>query len=151
MMEIREILENKTEFLPLLLVGDEQQEMILRYLSRGRLFALYDPQLCAVGVITDEGDGCCELKNLAVDPARRRRGYGRRMVGFIASLAGRQGYRMLRVGTGENPSTLRFYAHCGFRPVGRIPDFFTRNYDHPIVEEGILLRDMILLEQELRS
>lgn len=34
-------------------------------------------------------------------------------------------------------------------PAGRIPDFFTRNYDHPIVEEGVLLRDMILLEQPL--
>ena len=36
-----------------------------------------------------------------------------------------------------------------FRPAGRIHDFFTRNYDHPIVEEGVLLRDMILLEQPL--
>lgn len=148
-MEFREIIENKTEFLPLLLIGDEQQEMILRYLSRGRLFALYDPQLCAVGVLTDEGNGCCELKNLAVEPARQRCGYGSRMVEFIISVAARQGYRTLRVGTGEVPSTLRFYAHCGFRPAGRIPDFFTRNYDHPIVEEGILLRDMILLEREL--
>ena len=60
-----------------------------------------------------------------------------------------RGYRTLRVGTGETPSTLRFYAQCGFRPAGRIPDFFTRNYDHPIVEEGVLLRDMILLEQPL--
>lgn len=148
-MEIREILENKTDFLPLLLIGDEQQEMILRYLSRGRLFALYDPQLCAVGVITDEENGCCELKNLAVEPARQRCGYGSRMVEFIASVAARQGYRTLRVGTGEVPSTLRFYAHCGFQPAGRIPDFFTRNYDHPIVEAGILLRDMILLERKL--
>ena len=57
--------------------------------------------------------------------------------------------RSLRVGTGETPSTLRFYAQCGFRPAGRIHDFFTRNYDHPIVEEGVLLRDMILLEQPL--
>ena len=60
-----------------------------------------------------------------------------------------RGYRTLRVGTGETPSTLSFYAQCGFRPAGRIPDFFTRNYDHPIVEEGVLLRDMILLEQPL--
>ena len=58
------------------------------------------------------------------------------------------GTRVL-VGTGETPSTLSFYAQCGFRPAGRIPDFFTRNYDHPIVEEGVLLRDMILLEQPL--
>lgn len=41
------------------------------------------------------------------------------------------------------------FADYSFRPAGRIPDFFTRNYDHPIVEEGVLLRDMILLEQPL--
>lgn len=114
-MEIREITGNKRRYLPLLLVGDEQEEMVMRYLPHGSLFVCFDPDPCAVAVVTDEGDGCCEL----------------------------------RVGTGETPSTLSFYAQCGFRPAGRIPDFFTRNYDHPIVEEGVLLRDMILLEQPL--
>ena len=132
-MEIREITGDKRRYLPLLLVGDEQEEMVMRYLPHGSLFVCFDPDPCAVAVVTDEGDGCCELKNLAVEPCR----YAER------------GYRTLRVGTGETPSTLRFYAQCGFRPAGRIPDFFTRNYDHPIVEEGVLLRDMILLEQPL--
>ena len=71
------------------------------------------------------------------------------MVAFVVRRYAERGYRTLRVGTGETPSTLRFYTQCGFRPAGRIPDFFTRNYDHPIVEEGVLLRDMILLEQPL--
>ena len=127
-MEIREITGDKRRYLPLLLVGDEQEEMVMRYLPHGSLFVCFDPDPCAVAVVTDEGDGCCELKN---------RRYTAR------------GYRTLRVGTGETPSTLSFYAQCGFRPAGRIPDFFTRNYDHPIVEEGVLLRDMILLEQPL--
>ena len=125
-MEIREITGDKRRYLPLLLVGDEQEEMVMRYLPHGSLFVCFDPDPCAVAVVTDEGDGCCELKNLAVEPCRQRQGYGRRMVAFV-----------------------RFYAQCGFRPAGRIPDFFTRNYDHPIVEEGVLLRDMILLEQPL--
>ena len=34
-------------------------------------------------------------------------------------------------------------------PQAASPTFLTRNYDHPIVEEGVLLRDMILLEQPL--
>ena len=99
-MEIREITGNKRRYLPLLLVGDEQEEMVMRYLPHGSLFVCFDPDPCAVAVVTDEGDGCCELKNLAVEPCRQRQG-------------------------------------------------FTRNYDHPIVEEGVLLRDMILLEQPL--
>lgn len=148
-MEFREITADKRRYLPLLLLADEQEEMVMRYLPRGRLYTLFDPARCAVAVVTDEGDGCCELKNLAVEPALQRRGYGRRMVAFVARRYAEQGYRTLRVGTGEVPSILSFYAQCGFRPAGRIPDFFTRNYDHPIVEEGILLRDMIVLEQPL--
>lgn len=148
-MEIREITEGKRRFLPLLLLGDEQEEMVMRYLPRGTLLVLFDPDPCAVAVVTDEGGGRCELKNLAVEPSRQRQGCGRRMVAHIVRRYALRGYRTLRVGTGETPSTLRFYATCGFRPVGRIPDFFTRNYDHPIVEEGVPLRDMIVLEQPL--
>ena len=64
-MEIREITGDKRRYLPLLLVGDEQEEMVMRYLPHGSLFVCFDPDPCAVAVVTDEGDGCCELKNLA--------------------------------------------------------------------------------------
>ena len=148
-MEIREITDEKRRFLPLLLMGDEQEEMVMRYLPRGTLLVLFDPAPRAVAVVTDEGGECCELKNLAVAPCRRRQGCGRRMVAHVVRRCTERGYRTLRVGTGETPSTLRFYAACGFRPAGRIPDFFTRLYYHPIVEEGVLLRDMIVLEQRL--
>ena len=82
-MEIREITGDKRRYLPLLLVGDEQEEMVMRYLPHGSLFVCFDPDPCAVAVVTDEGDGCCELKNLAVEPCRQRQGYGRRMVAFV--------------------------------------------------------------------
>ena len=41
-MEILEIKSNKREFLPLLPLGDEQEELINGYLDRGTLFVLYD-------------------------------------------------------------------------------------------------------------
>lgn len=109
-MEIREITGDKRRYLPLLLVGDEQEEMVMRYLPHGSLFVCFDPDPCAVAVVTDEGDGCCELKNLAVEPCRQRQGYGRRMVAFVVRRYTARGYRTLRVGTGETPSTLSFYA-----------------------------------------
>lgn len=63
--------EDKAKFLPLLLLGDESEAMIERYIHRGRLFALYThdnavSDLCAVCVLTHEGDGVFEIKNLAV-------------------------------------------------------------------------------------
>ena len=54
----------------------------------------------------------------------------------------------LVVGTGESPATLGFYKRCGFRPFGRRENFFIDHYDHPIVDGGVVLRDMILLRRD---
>ena len=39
-MEIIEISQNKKQYLPLLVLADEQENMIDRYLTRGRLFVM---------------------------------------------------------------------------------------------------------------
>ena len=44
-MNVRQIFQGKDRFVDLLLLGDEQEDMIARYLGRGELFALYDPNL----------------------------------------------------------------------------------------------------------
>ena len=46
--EIRIIRERKKDFLELLLLADEQENMIDLYLDRGELFALYDGGLKSV-------------------------------------------------------------------------------------------------------
>ena len=71
-MDIRRIESGKRDFLPLLLLGDEQEDMIDRYLDRGTLLALYDGGLRAVCVVTKEAPGVFEIKNLAVEPAFQR-------------------------------------------------------------------------------
>lgn len=146
-VKIQKITENKRDFLPLLLLGDEQEDMIERYLDRGTLLALYDDGLRAVCVVTDEGDGIFEVKNLAVQPESQRQGYGRTMLRFAAYVCySKWGGKRLLVGTGDSPRTIPFYKACGFRESYRVPDFFTENYDHPIYEDGVLLRDMVYLE-----
>ena len=76
-MEIVRIAENRKQYLDLLLLADEQEDMIDRYLERGEMYALEDGGVKAVCVVTDEGDGVLELKNLAVEPAAQRKGYGK--------------------------------------------------------------------------
>lgn len=62
-MEIREINENKKEYLELLLLADEQESMIDRYLERGEMYVLYDAgEVRAVCVVTQENDQILELK-----------------------------------------------------------------------------------------
>jgi len=148
-MQIIRVLENKKQYLDLLLLADEQESMIDRYLKRGEMFiGIEAGRTISVMVVTDEGGGVLEIKNLAVEPDRQGKGCGREMIEYVARTYA-QGFSILRVGTGESPLTLPFYEKCGFKIVGRIKDFFTDNYDHPIVEEGVLLRDMVILERRL--
>lgn len=63
-MMIKEITENKKEYLNLLLLADEQEDMIDRYLDRGRMYVLEDNGVKCECVVTDEGNGILEIKTL---------------------------------------------------------------------------------------
>ena len=145
-MNIRVIHNNKKRFLPLLLLADEQEDMIDRYLERGTMYVLEDGGVKAECVVTDEGGGILELKNLAVEPESQRKGYGKALIDFlVCKYKGR--YSVLQVGTGDSPLTIPFYEKCGFVRSHKIENFFTDNYDHPIYECGVQLTDMIYLQK----
>ena len=142
-MRIAAVRHNKKRYLPLLLLADEQEEMIDRYLARGEMYLLTDGGVKAQCVVTDEGGGVLELKSLSVLPGCQRQGYGRALVEFVARRY-RGRYAVLQVGTGESPLTVPFYLACGFTYSHRIPGFFTEHYDHPIFEGGVQLTDMVV-------
>ena len=147
-MEIKEIKQNKKQYLPLLLLADEQESMIDRYLDRGSMYALFEDGVRAVCVVTDEGGGILELKNLAVCPEYQRKGYGAAMIRFLEERYRGQ-YGILQVGTGDSPLTVPFYEACGFRRSHTVKNFFTEHYDHPIYEAGVLLKDMVYLRKKM--
>lgn len=147
-MKIVEIRENKKEYLELLLLADEQESMIDRYLDRGNMYTLFEDGVRAVCVVTDEGGGILELKNLAVCPEYQRKGYGAAMIRFLEERYRGQ-YGILQVGTGDSPLTVPFYEACGFRRSHTVKNFFTEHYDHPIYEAGVLLKDMVYLRKKM--
>lgn len=147
-MEIKEIKENKKQFLPLLLLADEQETMINRYLDRGKMYILDDNGMKCECVITDEGNGILEIKNIATEPACQGEGYGRALIDFLA-MKYKGSYSVLQVGTGDSPLTIPFYEKCGFIRSHSIKNFFIDNYDHPIYEGGVQLVDMIYLQRSL--
>lgn len=137
---------DKKQYLPLLLIGDESETMIDRYLDSGTLYVgLFNCKPIAVCVTVNLDPDTVGIKNLAVDAEYRRHGYGRRM---LESVETHHSNKKIILGTGETPSTLRFYESCGYSYSHRIPNFFTDNYPAPIVEEGITLRDMIYLKKQ---
>lgn len=40
-MEIKEITQNKNNFMDILLIGDEQESMVNKYLEKGTLIVIY--------------------------------------------------------------------------------------------------------------
>ena len=140
---------DKRIYLPLLLIADENERMIERYIDRGIMYILDDDGVKAEIVVCDEGRGIIEIKNLAVEPQFKRQGYGKKLVDFVCERY-KGKYHTVQVGTGDSPLTIPFYEKCGFKRSRVVKDFFTENYDHPIYECGIQLVDMIYLTKELR-
>lgn len=147
-MTIKEIKENKKQFLPLLLLADEQEDMIDRYLDRGAMYVLDDDGVKCECVVTDEGNGILEIKNMATEPDYQGKGYGKALLDFVAATY-KGKYSVLQVGTGDSPLTIPFYEKCGFVRSHRIKNFFTDHYDHPIYEAGMQLTDMIYLRKNI--
>ena len=147
-MQIRKIINDKKQYLDLLLLADEQEDMVDRYLERGTMYVLEEDGVKAECVVTDEGNGVLELKNIAVEPAFQGKGYGKALLGFLVqTYAGR--YTILQVGTGDSPSTILFYEACGFCRHHRVKNFFADYYDHPIYDNGVRLVDMVYLQRAL--
>ena len=84
-MKIRKIKENKKQFLSLLLLADEQENMIDRYLERGTMYVLDDNGVKAECVVTDECNGILEIKNIATVPEYQGKGYAKALIDFIVT------------------------------------------------------------------
>lgn len=147
-MEIRELKEDKKQFLSLLLLADEQEDMIDRYIEKGTVYVLDDDGVKCQCVVTDEGNGILEIKNIATKPEHQGKGYGKKLIDFLI-MNYRETYSVLQVGTGDSPLTVPFYEKCGFIRSHSIKNFFTDHYDHPIYEGGVQLVDMVYLRRNM--
>ncbi len=147
-MNIFELTADKKRYMDLLLLADEQESMIEKYLDRGTMFVLNDNGVKAVCVVTDENNGILEIKNIAVEPASQRKGYGKQLIQFLKDKYN-GAFKILQVGTGDSPLTVPFYESCGFKKTHCIKNFFVDNYDHPIYECGKQLIDMVYLQMKI--
>ena len=147
-MVMIEVTDHKKQYLDLLLLADEQEDMIDRYLDRGTMYVLDDNGVKCECVVTDEGNGVLEIKNIATVPECQGKGYAKALIDFVVQKY-KEHYTVLQVGTGDSPLTIPFYERCGFVCSHSIPNFFTDNYDHPIFECGVQLVDMVYLQRPL--
>lgn len=148
-MEIQEVFSNKKDYLDLLLLADEREDMIDRYLEVGRMFQLWEDGVKCIAVVVELNAAECELKNIAAYPQEQGKGYGQAMVSYLFdAFLGK--YKTMYVGTGDVPKILRFYNKCGFRESHRVENFFIDNYHNPMIEDGVKLCDMVYLRADVK-
>lgn len=147
-MKIKKIIENRRRYMDLLLIADEQEDMIEKYIDLGDMFTLYEgTELIGECIVIPLEEGVYELKNIAIYEMFRRRGYGKRLINYTFEYYSTK-IKTMYVGTGDSPLSIPFYKDCGFLESHRVKNFFIDNYDHPIIEGGEQLRDMVYLKRE---
>ena len=149
-MNVKIISENKKDFLDLLLLADEQEDMIDKYLERGTLFALYDDDIKSICVVTDEGNDTFEMQSLATYPQFQKKGYARHLIDHVCDYYRDKGATMI-VGTGDTPIIVPFYENSGFVFSHRLKNYFLEHYYEPIFEHGVQLKDKVYLKRSLQE
>ena len=150
-METRLLKKNEQRPMELLLTADPSEEFVKDYLESGHCFtAEIDKQTVGVFVLLEINADTIELINIAVDESCQGRGIGKALVKDAIKKAKNMGYKEIEVGTGNSSiNQLVLYQKCVFRVSGIDKDFFIRNYEEEIFENGIQCMDMVRLSQEL--
>lgn len=149
---LREVAPEETvSLVPILLAADEDEERVHRQASDARFTAyaaLLDEVMIGAALLHWQGEES-EVEYIAVAERLRGHGYGRSMLAALVAEARRRGIRSLLIGTDNTAfDTIAFYQKCGFRM-----DYVRRDYfsyiQPPIVNNGIALRDMLVLRYTL--
>lgn len=135
----------------LLLLADETKEAIDRYIFNADLYLLHDgTENIAVMALCKISDTELEIKNIAVIESYRSKGIGSILMNKAKEIAKENHYKILTVGTSDTGfQQIRFYEKNGFIKSGVLKDFFIENYPDPIYENGLQMRDMVVLTHHL--
>jgi len=147
MIEVKIIKEDKKKYIELLLLADESEDMIDKYLEDGEMFGIYDGELKGICVVLKTSEDVYEIKNISVYEEHQGNGYGKALINYVLEYY-KNSCKTMLVGTGDCDSIISFYEKCGFELSHRIKDFFIDNYNHPMFENGKQLIDMVYLRKD---
>ena len=141
-------------YLALFELADDSADQVLSYYQAGTLFALDGPDGEPIGIVLaiDAPDGSVELKAVAVDESRQGQGIGTRLLHRVLEELRGRGVKRVFVGTSSSGiGQLAYYQKAGFRLARIERDFFgpDRGYPENLRENGIPVRDMVWMDQEL--
>lgn len=130
----------------LLLQADPSRKKVEGYLSQSKCFiATLKGQTVGACIIKQVSADVHELMNISVAPEYQKNGIGRELLQHVIISTRKTKVKRLEVGTGTFGYQLTFYQREGFRVNAIDKDFFLVNYEEPIYEDGIQLKDMLRL------
>lgn len=148
-MQVKKI-ENKEEYIDLLLEADPSKDMIHKYLNDSDVYALKkEDELISIAVILHIDRKTLELKNIVTKEKYRNKGYAKTL---LKSLCGnyKQKYDRMLVGTTEN--NIPFYVKQGFDKYEKtIKNFFTDNYKEEVKDGDLVCTDLIYYSKDLKK
>lgn len=148
-MQVKKI-ENKEDYIDLLLEADPSKDMIHKYLNDSDVYALKkEDELISIAVILHIDKNTLELKNLVTKEEHRGKGYAKKL---LKSLCGnyKQKFSKMLVGTSEN--NIPFYVKQGFDKYEKtIKNYFIDNYDEEIWDGDLHCTDMYYYSKDLKK
>jgi predicted adenine nucleotide alpha hydrolase (AANH) superfamily ATPase len=143
-------IENKEEYMELLLDADPSRDSINKYLNDSDVYGLQvEEDIVSIAVISHIDKNTLELKNLATKEEYRGKGYAKRL---LKSLCGnyKQKYDKMLVGTSEN--NIPFYVKQGFDKYEKtIKNYFVDMADEEIWDEDLQCIDMYYYSKDLKK
>lgn len=134
----------------LLLLADETKEAIDKYIYDCKIMLLHiegKDEPIGVMALHDINSHFLEIKNIAIETSFQKQNCGRILIEKAIEYAKDHQYQDLIVGTGDHShDAFAFYKRMGFEPYGVRANFFTENYKQPIIENGHILKDMIMMK-----
>ncbi len=148
-MQVKKI-ENKEDYIDLLLEADPSKDMIHKYLNDSDVYALKkEDELISIAVILPISRKTLELKNIVTKESYRNKGYAKTLLKHLSGNY-KQKYDRMLVGTTEN--NIPFYVKQGFDKYEKtIKNFFIDNYDEEIKDGDLICADLIYYSKELKK
>ena len=148
-LQVKKI-ENKEDYMDMLLEADPSENMIRKYLSNSDVYALKkEDEIICMAVILPISKKVLELKNIVTKEKYRNKGYAKIL---LKSLCGnyKQKYDKMLVGTTEN--NIPFYVKQGFDKYEKtIKNFFIDNYNKEIWDRDLHCTDMYYYSKNLKK
>jgi len=137
----------------LLLIADETMEGINKYVFDSDVYvAEIEEEKIGVFCLLYHDEDVVEIMNIGVLPKQQNHGVGSYLLKEIEKIAQTKNQQTVIVGTADcGVDQIRFYEKNGYCQYAIKKNYFLEIYDEPIYENGVQLKDMVMLKKDVRN